>query len=78
MYKDDQYMVLNGSCSENCTHTKDIKNEWNTIDINEFIIKEKVDFVVLELFAKLQATITAGDCSANTGCTVKRITDKHM
>ncbi len=56
MYKDDQYMVLNGSCSENCTHTKDmkdIKDEWNIIDINEFIIKEKVDFDALELFAKL-------------------------
>ena len=44
---------LNGSGSENCTHSKDIKNEWNTIDIYEFILAEKIDFVALELFAKL-------------------------
>ncbi len=61
MYKDDQYMVLNGSCSENCTHTKDIKNEWNTIDINDFIIEEKVEFVVLELFVKVQEIIITNE-----------------
>ena len=71
MYKDDQYMVLNGSGSENCTHSKDIKNEWNTIDIYEFILAEKIDFVALELFAKLEATIIA-DAYFRT----KRLQDK--
>ena len=71
MYKDDQYMVLNGSGSENCTHSKDIKNELNNIDIYEFILAEKIDFVALELFAKLEATIIA-DAYFRT----KRLQDK--